>query len=111
MQEICKFKINDKEYTIYDVDKIEGKDSYVGESNYDEGLIYIEKTNSKEMLITLKHELMHVWLYENGHKNQDGNEIFNYEDVCEYAALSNDSINRIVKRYKRNKDEEYSFSI
>lgn len=62
--------------------------------------LYILKNGSyKDMLLTLKHELMHVWLYENGHKNQDGNEIFNYEDVCELVALSNNSINRIVKEY------------
>lgn len=62
--------------------------------------LYILRNGSyKDMLLTLKHELMHVWLYENGHKNQNGNEIFNYEDVCEYVALSNDSINRIVKKY------------
>ena len=61
---------------------------------------YMLKSGSKEqMLLTLKHELMHVWLYENGHTNQDGNEVFNYEDVCEYVALSNNSINRIVKEY------------
>ena len=51
------------------------------------------------MLLTLKHELMHVWLYENGHQNQDGKEVFSYEDLCEYTALANDSINRIVKIY------------
>lgn len=62
--------------------------------------LYILKNGAyKDMLLTLKHELMHVWLYENGHKNQDGNEVFNYEDVCEYVALSNNSINRIVKKY------------
>ena len=62
--------------------------------------LYILKNGSyKDMLLTLKHELMHVWLYENGHKNQDGDEVFNYEDVCEYVALSNNSINRIVKEY------------
>lgn len=55
--------------------------------------------NSNQMLLTLKHELMHVWLYENGHTNQDGKEIFDYEDMCELVALSNDSINRIVKLY------------
>lgn len=54
------------------------------------------------MLITLKHELMHVWLYENGHKNQDGTEVFGYEDVCELVAYSNNSINRIVKLYIDN---------
>lgn len=45
---------------------------------------------------TLKHELMHVWLYENGHKNQNNDEIFTYEDVCELVALSNNFINEIV---------------
>lgn len=66
--------------------------------------LYILKNGAyKDMLLTLKHELMHVWLYENGHKNQNGNEIFNYEDVCEYVALSNGSINRIVNLYLEEK--------
>lgn len=104
MEEICKFNINNKTYTIYDVDKIEGKKSYVGQSQYDKGLIYIEKGTEEEMLITLKHELMHVWLYENGHKNQDGKEVFGYEELCELSALSNDSINRIVHVYINEKD-------
>ena len=57
----------------------------------------------KDMLLTLKHELMHVWLYENGHTNQTGDEVFGYEDVCELVALSNNSINKIVKEYLANK--------
>ena len=62
--------------------------------------LYILKNGSyKDMLLTLKHELMHVWLYENGHKNQNNDEIFDYEDLCELVALSNDSINRIVEKY------------
>jgi hypothetical protein len=40
-----------------------------------------------------------VWLYEHGHTNQDGKEVFGYEDVCELVALSNDFINKIVKEY------------
>ena len=107
MEEICKFNINNKTYTIYDVDKIEGKKSYVGQSQYDDGLIYIEKGTEEQMLITLKHELMHVWLYENGHKNQDGKEVFSYEDLCELSALSNDSVNRIVDVYINEKDSCY----
>lgn len=99
MQKICDFKINNKIYTIYDVDRIEGKSSYVGRSNYIDRNIYVEKGKLKNMLLTLKHELMHVWLYENGHKNQDGQEIFNYEDMCELVALSNDSINKVVDEY------------
>lgn len=55
------------------------------------------------MLLTLKHELMHVWLYENGHTNQTGDEVFGYEDVCELVALSNGSINRIVNLYLEEK--------
>ena len=56
------------------------------------------------MMLTLKHELMHVWLYENGHTNQSGDEVFDYEDVCELVALSNNSINRIVNEYLSNKN-------
>ena len=102
MEEICSFTINNKIYTIYDVDKIEGKKSYVGQSQYDEGLIYIEKGNEDDMLITLKHELMHVWLFENGHVDQN-EEKFDYEDLCELSALSNNSVNRIVELYLDSK--------
>ena len=103
MEKVCEFTINNRIYTIYDVDRIEGKDSYVGRSRYNERDIYIEQGSLKQMLLTLKHELMHVWLYENGHTNQDGQEIFDYEDLCEYVALSNDSINRIVNLYLKSK--------
>ena len=103
MEEICKFIINNKVYTIYDVDKIRGKDNYVGRSHYEEQTIYVEKGRLKDMLLTLKHELMHVWLYENGHKNQNNDEMFSYEELCEYVALSNNSINRIVEEYLKSK--------
>lgn len=105
MQEVCRFKINGKIYTIYIVNRIRGKKSYVGQSRYDEGDIFIENSDEEEMLITLKHELMHVWLYENGHKNQNGKEVFDYEDLCELSALSNDSINRIVNLYLDNREK------
>lgn len=66
--------------------------------------LYMLKNGKFEnMLLTLKHELMHVWLYENGHTNQNGDEVFNYEDVCELVALSNGSINRIVSLYLEEK--------
>lgn len=98
MKEICKFIINGRIYTICDVNKITGKETYVGRSNYNDRNIYIEYGNRDEMLITLKHELMHVWLYENGFEEQkDG--CFSFEDVCELVAYSNSSINRIVKLY------------
>ena len=103
MEKICDFVINKHIYSIYDVDRITGKTSYVGRSDYEDRTIYVEKGKIENMLITLKHELMHVWLYENGHKNQDGDEIFDYEDMCELVALSNDSINKIVNLYLKEK--------
>ena len=103
MERICSFIINDRLYTIYDVKEITGKDSYVGQTQYDTGKVYIEGTTEDEMLITLKHELMHIWLYENGHKNQDNQEMFSYEELCEYVAYSNDFINRITNKYLRAK--------
>lgn len=104
MEEICSFVINNHIYTIYDVDKITGKENYVGRSHYEDKTIYVEKGNFKDMMLTLKHELMHVWLYENGHTNQTGDEVFDYEDMCELVALSNNSINRIVNEYLSNKN-------
>ena len=103
MEEVCQFKINGHIYTIYNVDKITGKNSYVGRSNYNDKTIYVEYGTEEQMLLTLKHELMHVWLYENGHKNQDNQEIFDYEELCELVALSNNSINRIVNEYLKRR--------
>lgn len=102
MKKICSFIINNRIYDIYVVGKIEGKPSIVGRSTYDDGIILIEQNTPEQMLLTLKHELMHVWLYENGHTNQNGQEIFDYEDVCELVALSNNSINKIVNEYLKN---------
>ena len=99
MKKICDFIINNKIYSIYDINEIEGRESIVGRSTYNDGEILIEEGTFEQMLLTLKHELMHVWLYENGHKNQTNDETFGYEDVCELVALSNSSINRIVEEY------------
>lgn len=108
MEKICTFEINNRIYTIYDVDKIEGLKSYVGRSDYVSTDIYIEQNTFEQMLLTLKHELMHVWLYENGHTNQNNDEVFGYEDVCELVALSNNSINKIVDEYLSHKYCKFS---
>ena len=102
MEEIMKFKINGKTYTIYDVDKIEGKDSYIGETRYEKGIVLIEKGSMKEMLDTVRHELAHIWLYENGHPYQDGG-CFTYEDLCEYISYSNESVYNITRDYMEKK--------
>ena len=47
MEEICSFVINNHIYTIYDVDKITGKENYVGRSHYEDRTVYIEKGNFK----------------------------------------------------------------
>lgn len=104
MEKICDFIINNRIYSIYDVNKIDGKNSYVGQTDYDARIIFIENEDIDDMLLTLKHELMHVWLFENGHTNQNEDEVFSYEDLCELVALSNNSINRIVELYLANKN-------
>jgi len=103
MQEITSFWINKKLYTIYDVDKIEGKDSYIGETRYEKGIILIEKGPTQEMIDTVGHELAHVWLYENGHPYQDGG-CFTYEDLCEYMSFSWEFISYNVEKYIRAKE-------
>ena len=103
MQEITSFWINKKFYTIYDVDKIEGKDSYIGETRYEKGIILIEKGPRQEMIDTVGHELAHVWLYENGHPYQDGG-CFTYEEVCEYMSFSCEFVAGIMWQYMRKKE-------
>lgn len=102
-QLITKFKINGKTYSIYDVDKIEGKDSYIGETRYEQGIILIEKGPTQEMIDTVGHELAHVWLYENGHPYQSGG-CFTYEEVCEFMSFSWEFIKRNVEKYIRAKE-------
>jgi len=72
-------------YKVYVVQRIEGKHTYVGVTNYEEKTIKIEHGNLSEMILTFKHELMHIWLYEHGYKEQDGG-CFSFEEVCEVAA-------------------------
>lgn len=64
--------------------------------------VWIEENTPEQMLFTLKHELAHVWLYENGHVYQDEEKRFTYEDICEYIALSNNSINNVVDLYLKS---------
>lgn len=79
--------------------KIDGKSTYVGQTDYDTRRIYIEENSYNEEVITLKHELVHVWLFEMGYKYQDEKMCFSVEDVCEIAAYSNDFISDITEQY------------
>ena len=54
--------------------------------------------NQANIVKTLKHELMHVWLYEYGHAQSDETK-YGHEDICEIVASSNEFINEIVEKY------------
>ncbi|MCI8482227.1 MAG: hypothetical protein HFJ27_04000 [Clostridia bacterium] len=100
-----KFKINNREWEIKEISNADMKNEYETENKFIHGItIYSENTiclnkDSKDMIKNLKHELIHAWLYEYGH-NQDEKE-FNNEDVCEIVASSNDFINEVIEEYKK----------
>lgn len=101
-----KFKINNTEWTIEEVEK----DKMTCESSeWTQGLtVFLEQ---KILLLkgqpnierTLKHELTHVWLYEYGHNQHNENKKYDYEDVCEIVASSNDFVNEVVEQYTGRK--------
>lgn len=101
-----KFEINNTEWTIKEVDEAtinnEMKNDYtMGVTIYKTQEILLLKDQAN-LIKTLKHELIHVWLYEYGHTQNDETK-YSYEDVCEIVASSNDFINEIVEKYKNNK--------
>lgn len=97
-----KFKINNTEWTIEEVDEAtinnEMKaDGTLGLTIYRTQTIMLLKDQAN-ITKTLRNELTHVWLYEYGH-NQNDDKTFSYEDVCEVVASSNDFINEVVNQY------------
>jgi hypothetical protein len=62
--------------------------------------IYINKEMCEAQKIkTLKHELMHCYLWEYGFYGRDYTE----EDVCDLCAGSNDFVNKVIDMYKKDK--------
>lgn len=97
-----KFKCNNTEWTIKEVDEAtmnnEEKNDYtLGLTFYKKNEIWLLNNNVNKIR-TLKHELMHVWLWEYGH-SQEEDRRYSYEEVCEIVACSNDFINEVVKQY------------
>lgn len=97
-----KFRCNNSEWTIEEVDEAtinnEMKNDYtLGVTIYKTQKILLLKDQAN-IIKTLKHELVHVWLYEYGHPQND-NETFVYENVCEIVACSNDFVNKVIKDY------------
>lgn len=102
-----KFNINNTNWTIKIVDEatmnnVMKNDVTLGLTIYKTQEILLLK-NQPNIVKTLKHELTHVWLYEYGH-NQHEKE-FNFEDICEIVASSNDFINEIIEKLKKKKYE------
>ena len=106
-REIMKFKINNTEWTIEEVDEatikneMENNNETLGVTLYKTQTIMLLKDQAN-IIRSLKHELTHAWLFEYGH-NQNEDKTFSYEDVCEIVASSNDFINEIVEQYKEKK--------
>ena len=48
-------------------------------------ITFSDTTTSDSIFYPFLHELMHIWLYEKGYKNQkDG--CFTFEDICDFMA-------------------------
>ncbi len=105
-----KFKCNNSEWNIKTVDEAtinnEMKvDGTLGVTIYKiQEILLLE--NQANIIKTLKHELMHVWLYEYGH-SQDDDSTYKCEDVCEIVASSNEFINEVVNLYKSQDNISY----
>lgn len=102
---MLKFKINNTIWTIKAVDEATinnemKQDDTLGCTIYKTQEILLLRDQAN-IIKTLKHELMHVWLYEYGHA-QDDDTTYSFEDICEIVASSNDFINRIVDKYINN---------
>lgn len=98
-----RFKINNRIWTIKEVDEATinnemKSDGTLGVTIYKSQRIMLLKDQAN-IIKTLKHELTHVWLYEYGHAQNDDT-TYDYEDVCEVVASSNDFVNEIVRQYK-----------
>ena len=101
-----KFKINNTEWTIKEVSEAEinnemKNDFTLGVTIYKSQEILLLE-NQANLIKTLKHELTHVWLYEYGHAQNDDKK-YDYEDICEIVASSNDFINEVIEQYENNK--------
>lgn len=101
------FKCNNAEWGIEVVDEAtlnnEMKNDYtLGVTIYKQQKILLLK-NQANIIKTLKHELIHVWLYEYGHNPHDDKN-YSHEDVCEIVAASNDFVNEIINKFKKEKE-------
>lgn len=109
-----EFEINDNKWTIEvvseDTMNNRMKDSCtLGVTIYKPQQILLVE-NQANIVRTLKHELMHVWLYEYGHSQTDET-TYDYEDICEIVASSNNYINKTVSMFLDYMNQRYSNEI
>lgn len=109
-----KFKINNDNWEILEgntKDLIELYKSQNDDDVYfcfgvtikDKQLIYINKEmNFEQQIKTLKHELAHCYIWEYGLYNVPN---FNEEMACDLVSSSNDFINEIVEKYKKENED------
>lgn len=103
-----KFRINNDNWQIKETDKdtirdlwnkITGEDTVVfGLTVKTSQVIFINNDICEEQKIkTLKHELAHCYIWEYGFYYVEADE----ETICEIVAKSNDFINRVVDKYRK----------
>jgi Zn-dependent peptidase ImmA (M78 family) len=108
-----KFRINNDNWQIKETDKdtmrdlwnkITGEDTCVfGLTIKTSQIIFINKNICEEQKIkTLKHELAHCYIWEYGFYYVEADE----ETICEIVAKSNDFINRVVEKYRKETKKE-----
>lgn len=109
-----KFKINNDEWTIKEEESRKLKELYekemkentyfvFGLTNKAQHLIYINKDMCEEQKIkTLKHELMHCYIWEYGLYNVME---MNEEVICDIVASSNDFVNEVVNQYRKENEK------
>jgi hypothetical protein len=100
-----EFEINGAKWIIEEVDEATINNEmksvdFLGVTIYKTQKIMLLKDQAN-IIKTLKHELTHVWLYEYGHNQHREDKIFTYEDICEIIASSNNFINEIVEKFKK----------
>ena len=107
---MLKFKINNDIWQIEEKKKEELKELYETETQEKTYFVFGVTVNSKHVIYinqdmceeqkirTLKHELTHCYIWEYGLYNvMDINE----EVICDIVASSNDFINEVVEKYKK----------
>lgn len=103
-----KFEINGTEWTIKIIDNatmtgIALETNVLGRTEFKTQEILLLE-NMPNIIRTLKHELMHVWLWEYGHSQRDDT-TYDCEDICEIVASSNNFVNEVVEKFKKEMEE------